>query len=225
MDWNGGPFRGSTPQVGNLLAAAESLAGAPVDVVALDMPVAKERFTSRRAADDAISRAFGGRGCSAHSPNDARPGRLGRELMEQLAAGGYPLATSVQQPGTLRHTIEVYPHPALLSLLGREYRVPYKVSKSRRYWPDLDRSQRTARLLGEFRAIHETLETALGCTGLELPSQVHSLAALKRHEDVLDALVCAWVGRQYVEGNAVAYGDDSSTIWVPPERKARGQSC
>lgn len=101
--------------------------------------------------------------------------------------------------------------------------MPYNVSNSsRKYWPDLDLSQRIVRLLGELREIDKALGNAFGATALQLPqpSQVSTLWALKRYEDALDALVCAWVGCQYVEGTAVAYGDDSSAIWVPAERQA-----
>jgi hypothetical protein len=61
--------------------------------VALDMPVALKAFSGRRAADRAISKAYGGRGCSTHSPTEKRPGALGRALMEQLTTSGYSLST------------------------------------------------------------------------------------------------------------------------------------
>jgi predicted RNase H-like nuclease len=40
------------------------------------------------------------------------------------------------------------------------------------------------------------------------------LAQLKRYEDALDAVVCAWVGIQYLEGKARAYGDATSAVWA-----------
>jgi len=216
VDWTCRKSPGSTAPVKELLAAAESLAGAAVDLVALDMPVALEAFTGRRAADQAISGTFGGRGCSTHSPSETRPGPLGRELMGTLARLGYPLMTTAQADSPT-YTIEVYPHPALLTLLGRDYRVPYKVGKSGKYWPGLDRPQRIARLLGEFVAMNSALEAALGGTGLRLPrpADVPSLAALKPYEDALDALVCAWVGCRHAEGKTAAYGNRSAAIWVP----------
>jgi predicted RNase H-like nuclease len=42
-----------------------------------------------------------------------------------------------------------------------------------------------------------------------------SASGLKRYEDALDALVCAWVGAKYLLGEAVAYGDGTAAIWVP----------
>jgi predicted RNase H-like nuclease len=135
IDWQQGTFNGTAPDVALLLKAAAQLAGARPDLVAIDMPMSCEAFVGRRAADAAISTAFGARGCSTHSPNHERPGSLGEALTKALAECGYPLATAADLSGTAPRTLEVYPHPALLALLAREYRVPYKVSKSKKYWP------------------------------------------------------------------------------------------
>ena len=58
---------------------------------------------------------------------------LGRELSQtnyekSLASLGYRLAVS--EPDTCT-VMEAYPHPALLRLLQRTYRVPYKVDRAR----------------------------------------------------------------------------------------------
>lgn len=50
---------------------------------------------------------------------------------------------------------------------------------------------------------------------LKLPENPPSKASLKRWEDALDALVCAWVGVEYVEGRATAHGNDAAAIWCP----------
>jgi len=55
-------------------------------------------------------------------------------LTSGFLASGYPLATTLTQPGTC--LVEVYPHPALLSLLNANYRVKYKVSRARQYWKE-----------------------------------------------------------------------------------------
>ena len=60
-----------------LLGAAERLLGGErVTVVSVDMPLSNVDIVGRREADNAISRAFGGRGCGTHSPNLDRPGRV-----------------------------------------------------------------------------------------------------------------------------------------------------
>ena len=105
--------RGSRPDAAALLAAAETLAGARVDLVAIDMPLAHTPIVARRVSDNAITRAFGGRYCGTHSPSAERPGPLSDALRAGFEAAGYPLRTDDARPGGL---IEVYPHPALVVL-------------------------------------------------------------------------------------------------------------
>src|SRR5258708_1209916 len=59
-DIEGRKMPGTRPDAEALLRRAENIAGAMVDIVAIDMPMARTKFTGRRVADDAISGAFGG---------------------------------------------------------------------------------------------------------------------------------------------------------------------
>lgn len=113
--------------------------------------------------------------------------------------------------------VEVYPHPALLTLTGASYRLPYKVSRRRRYWPEVSPAERKAKLLDQFEKILVALKAEIHDIPIELPepADVISISGLKRYEDALDALVCAWVGAKYLEGEATRYGDDTAAIWVP----------
>jgi predicted RNase H-like nuclease len=219
VDWNEPRFDGSWPNTRDILDAARALSPATVSVVALDMPIASVPIESRRAADRAISRAFGSRGCSTHSPTATRPGPLGVGLMSQLDEAGFPIATCV--PGHLGRTpstIEVYPHPALLTLRSCDYRVPYKVSRSRKYWPGASVELRISRLLDEFAGIRDALQRELGPLPFDLPaaSETPTLARLKRYEDALDAVVCAWVGLRFLQRRARCHGDETAAVWVPP---------
>ncbi len=218
IDWHIGRFTGNTPDVNLLISAARLIAGENPTVVAIDMPVSNTKFTGRRCADRAISKEFGGQGCSTHSPSSTRPGPLGAKLMAELNEAGYPLATcSDYTTHSGRRTIEVYPHPALLTLLNRPYRVPYKVNNSSKYWPKAPMHERIAKLLHEFTEIERSLGRIFGETrvALPMPAEVKTLSYLKRYEDSLDALVSAWVGVEYLAGNATAYGDNTAAIWVP----------
>ena len=121
--------QGSEPDPEALLAACQQLAGQPVDCVSVDMPLATTPITSRRAADTAIASRFGPKGCAVHSPSALRPGAIADQLRERFGELGVPLHTTTparQGPAL----IECYPHVALLALLNRDYRVPYKVSGS-----------------------------------------------------------------------------------------------
>jgi predicted RNase H-like nuclease len=92
--------------------------GQELDVVTVDMPLSTVPITGRREADTAISRAFGGKGAAVHSPSADRPGLISTKMREGFAAAEFPLATSTTPVGTPHHLVEVYPHPALLSLTG-----------------------------------------------------------------------------------------------------------
>ena len=77
IDWGSKP-KGSRPDLDRLLAVCRRLLdGEQVSLIAMDMPLSLEPITRRRAADDAVSRAYGNKGCAVHSPSPARPGRLG----------------------------------------------------------------------------------------------------------------------------------------------------
>jgi len=218
-NWSVSRFPGNEPDIPRLLEAAEQLAGRSVDLVTLDMPVARTPFATRREADRAVSREFSSRWCAAHSPTPTRPGPLGARISEALSAAGYELATMATPSPGGRQFLEVYPHPALLSLLKRSQRVPYKVSKSRKYWPGESAPGRIRNLLSEFTAIRDALADVFDGLNVELPDPgtVKSLSALKRYEDALDALVCGWVGVEYLAGRTVPLGNDDAAIWCPAD--------
>lgn len=203
----------SDPQ--EILGAAERLLGGErVTVVSVDMPLSNVDITGRREADNDVSREFGARGCGTHSPNRDRPGKVSRDFHQSLSRLGYRLAVTKPGADTL---IEVYPAPALLCLLGCEYRVPYKVARSLKYWPDAGREERIERLIRKFRCIHQGLSEVIDEIPAFLPQSPYSgtLSSLKRYEDALDSLICAWVGARYLEGRAKPFGNNDAAIWVP----------
>lgn len=216
VDWSV-KSRGAIPDVGQILAAAQKLLdGEELRVVTVDMPLSTKPITGRREADSAISRVYGGRGAAVHSPSAERPGAISDRLSKDFAAMGFPLATSTTPVGTPGRLVEVYPHPALMTLTGADYRLCYKVSRSRKYWPDSTPAERRANLLVQFERILSALAREIRDIPIELPDPDSPVpvSGLKRYEDSLDALVCAWVGAKYLEEEAVAYGDDTAAIWL-----------
>ena len=215
VDWGarpiGGPF-----DVERLLAAARALAASSIEVVAVDMPLSALPITGRRAADRCISRRFGGRGASAHSPSAKRPGPLSDSLRADLAAHGFPLMTT-DGPSRTPAVIEVYPHVSLLDLTGADYRLPYKAGKSHKYWPGVSCEERRHLLLRQFESILNHLSQHLNGIRLDLPAaaDVASFEELKRYEDALDSLVCAWSALCYLRGETRPCGDNTASIWVP----------
>ena len=211
---------GSRPNPAALLKASQQLAGAEVSCVSVDMPLATTPITRRRAADTAISSRFGPKGCAVHSPSTERPGAIADQLRADFAALGYRLHTNGSEQSAPA-LIECYPHVALLALLKRDYRVPYKVSRSGRYWKaeKLTCSERIERLLEQFQAIKTGLNQHISGIPdfIPAPYEVSSLASLKSVEDMLDGLICAWIGIEHLEGRTVGLGDDTAAIWVPQQ--------
>lgn len=220
-------FLGRTrPKVGDpatpadLLAASRVLLnGAPLACVAVDMPLATCPVRARRPADDQISRRYGARKCAAHSPRPTSPGPLSDALSAGWRDLGFSLATTDTTAGTSPALLEVYPHPALLTLCGAAERLPYKIGKLSTYWPTLDMAARRAALLAVWQRIVDALAHDVDDIAAHLapltPAPTAAAPAFKRHEDALDALVCAWIGARYLDGRAEAVGDATAAIWLP----------
>ena len=133
------------------------------------MPLSTETISGRRTADAAVSNAYGGRGAAIHSPSSERPGAISDRPTRDFAASGFPLATGASPVGTPNRLVEVYPHPALMTLTGANYRLPYKVSRSRKYWPKSSPAQRRAKLLTQFGDIASALKGEIRDIPIELP--------------------------------------------------------
>lgn len=50
---------------------------------------------------------------------------------------------------------------------------------------------------------------------LPLPRPDAPRGMLKAFEDMLDAVVCAWVGVRVLAGTAQPFGDEDAAIWIP----------
>lgn len=211
-------FDGTPPDVSRLLQAARKLAKREVDLVAIDMPVSNARITGRRRADNRVSEVFGGRNCATHSPSAERPGKLGEKIAKDFADAGNELVTDIASPPISPGLIEVYPHPALLSLLQLNERAKYKSTKTRSYWLEAGLDERIRNLI----AMHKKISAALserfeGLSDLISIRGAESLSHLKKVEDALDALICAWVGVEYLAGRTVPLGDRTAAIWCPAD--------
>ncbi|WCS26727.1 DUF429 domain-containing protein [Methylobacterium sp. NMS14P] len=210
--------KGSLPDPARLLQAARSYCECPIDIVAVDIPLSHEPITGRRASDDAVSRAYGASWCATHTPSAVRPGVIANRLKDAFEGAGYPLATQRLHEPAL---IEVYPHPALVELAQAEKRLPYKVQKAAKYWPGRDAAERRTSLLGTWEKIVDLLDNEIAGTraALGAPNLLNKTRDLKSWEDMLDAIVCAWVGITALKGQAVPHGDDVSAIWIPSRRE------
>ena len=70
---SGSKLTGITPDLDRPLAVCRRLLdGEQVSLIAMDMPLSLEPITRRRAADDAVSRAYGNKGGAVHSEQKQR---------------------------------------------------------------------------------------------------------------------------------------------------------
>ena len=152
-----------------------------------------------------------------HTPSTTRPGAISDNLRAAFEAAGFPLRTTVvEEPGL----IEVYPHPALVELMGASERLPYKLAKTRTYWKHLNPSERKRRLIETWAEIANALDAHVpGST--DQMAVVHPSSAgfeLKAAEDRLDAMVCALVAIEALQGHCKPFGDAEAAIWIPAPR-------
>lgn len=209
------PVVTQTTNVPRLLTACKRLApDSRIAVVAVDMPLSRQPIRARRASDTAVSRRFGHCQCAVHSPSPERPGKTGRRLHQGLSDAGFILATSERMPYPA--LIEVYPHVALLGLTGRSKRLPYKAGRTNSYWRGASIADRKRKLLEEWHTILDFLRRDIDNVDLTLSTpDTQTFQSLKRYEDALDGLICAWVATQYLAGTVESLGDKESAIWVP----------
>jgi predicted RNase H-like nuclease/ppGpp synthetase/RelA/SpoT-type nucleotidyltranferase len=188
-------------------------------LVAVDAPLVVRNATGNRPCETALNRDFARFDAGAHPANTAKPEFAptprGARLVERLGLDPDPASRAG------RRAIEVYPHPATVALFRLGRTLKYK-----------DRPGRTvAQLRAELLRLTELLEgladapVALYLDGSEawkaLTSQVEAAerkSELRRVEDQVDAVVCAYVALFAVRRPEAitTYGDFGSGYIVTP---------
>lgn len=160
-----------------------------VVVAAVDAPLIVTNLTGQREAERSITAAFGAYKAGAHTTNLAKAGMnppRAALLADRLGWTKTARQGSVEEPAC----IEVYPHPAMVSLFDLTERLAYK---DKRQFTLEDRQDGFARLLDHLEAI-DVLALAQSARWGELRLVVESArtrADLNRVEDELDAVLCA----------------------------------
>lgn len=189
----------------DILAAVKSVDN-PHIVVAIDAPTVVPNIEGRRPADSKISAAFqrfragaypaNRRLLATHLGDQVR----GEVITQRLESELQIIHRAEIDPRTpMRQCFEAFPHPAMVVLFQLERTLPYKARADRSLadrltafteYHRLIRDQLTA--LEPAILLTDSLATLLD--DLALP---HTPTALKRHEDQLDALLCAYIALYY----------------------------
>jgi predicted RNase H-like nuclease len=193
--------------------AAHSGSGAVV--VAVDAPLLIPNETGRREADAAISARFARFHAGAHPANRKKLAATGtwrgdtlRERLSGLAIQ-YAALVPARSPG--RWVVEVYPHPATITLFGLDRILPYKAKAK---YSKTMRFEALHRFLTHLQALQEPAFApgVLEPFAAQLTPDLRG-KALKSWEDRLDALMCA-----YIAAYAWWWGPERTAIFGDPER-------
>jgi predicted RNase H-like nuclease len=207
-----------------VLSKAAEIAGGAVTVIAVDMPVAMIRFGSGGNATTQFPENSGDTNGNSH-PYRTAPSKVSIDFMRDAAAG-FTLRTCSSRTNGGPSVLEAYPHVALLKLFQEDdgqlpERLRYKLSRRKAYWPTLSPEEGREEIKREWERILARLKSKIDLD-LEIACAGRKLRCWKAWEDVIDAIVCCWVGLQWLAGRAKPYGDAEAAIWVPNgiERKA-----
>lgn len=166
-------------------------------IVAIDAPTLVPNETGRRPAEAECQRLFGRYQAGPHPANRSRyQGDIRGEIIarELTAHDGYlhdPSPPNLSE----RRVMEVFPHPAHVALFGLSRTLKYKAKPGRTLESRLAEFDR-------YEAYLRTLERAepalMPDDAVLLRPADSTLAALKRYEDRLDALTCAYIAAYYL---------------------------
>jgi len=166
-----------------------------VTVIAIDAPLIISNIGGQRACETAVGKRYGSREASCHTSNlRLYPDAPSVALAEDLIAHGYVHAPCAM-PASSRVLLEVYPHAALVALFDLPKTIKYKrgsVQQKRLGLESLAVHIRRLSTGAPALAATEQLERVLSKPLADLRG-----AALKMHEDTLDALVCAYLAYYY----------------------------
>jgi predicted RNase H-like nuclease len=188
-------------------------------VVAFDAPLVVTNAKGQRPAEAALNRDFRRFEAGAHPCNTARPEFAETPRAARLA-GALGLDIDPRSPAA-RRAIEVYPHSATVVLFRLERTLKYKAKPGR----DVARLKSELLLLmdGIERLAHAAvpLQVESHDGWAELRRQVVAAqrkSELRRAEDPVDAVVCAYVAlyAQRRPADVTIYGDVATGAIVTP---------
>ena len=210
--------------LGEMAARIRALSGAWW--IGIDAPLVVANRTGRRPVDGLLSAIYGRFHAGAHPTNQRLlQGKVrGGDLVRLLANDGVEMASGADGagPDAGRWAFETYPHAAMVELFSLRRIFKYKhgrVAARRLQMQELAAClRRRLPTLDPPLLISSGLATLLGVSTQSLRGRL-----LKRHEDMLDALVCAYVAAHlswWGERRNWLLGDAASGAVILPALRA-----
>ena len=192
-------------------------------VVAFDAPLVVTNPSGTRACEAALNRDFRRFEAGAHPANTGLPWFADGGRGARLCAG-LELDLDPRSPSA-RKGIEVYPHAAAVALFGLSRTLKYK-QKAGRELPEL-RSEflRLIAFIEGLRSVSPSLNVGDHPGWRELKATARTAtrkAQLRRAEDPVDAVLCAYIARFATErpSETTIYGDPADGCIVTPRYPA-----
>lgn len=167
----------------------EILKTAEGSIVAIDAPLIVPNKKGRRPAEDAIQKQFQAYNAGAYPANrewlkKIGNGRIrGEDLLAAYENRGY--SRNPLSPG--KRCVEVYPHPAQVVLFGLDTVLPYKPGRGR------NKQSRFEALQTLESYLQNSSEIMYEKQLLPNNASMITVKEMKGIEDMLDAVVCAYV--------------------------------
>lgn len=164
------------------------------NVIVVDGPLVCTNASGQRSCEKEVGRRYGGRGASCHSSNIRNlAGQRGPRFLEVLKTHCPPTTCRVDAQQTsegLWPVIEAYPHPAHLELFQLRRIIKYKKGTAG------EKQRGLQKYMGKLRGLARSTPSLQVESIPFLQQDVMGLKgrARKRHEDLLDALFCAYAG-------------------------------
>jgi predicted RNase H-like nuclease len=178
-----------------IVAYIERFAGPEPAIVAVDAPLWVPNQVGRRRAESELARVFRAYEAAPHPANRQRlafDGVVrGETLVAALAARGFTHRPAIDAKLELRQVIEVFPHPAMITFFDLTRTLKYKAKPKR----SLElRIAEWRRYQAYLLALRDASPSLHGHEEL-LAQDVWQLRGrqLKRYEDQVDALCCAYI--------------------------------
>jgi predicted RNase H-like nuclease len=200
--------------------------------VAIDAPTLVPNESGRRPCEAVLSSCLRKYEAGPHPSNRSRlaapDGTVrGERIVAALAERGIAHTPYLDTlPAPARAAFEVFPHPAHVALFGLAKTLKYKAKPGRPLDARLAEFRRYAALLDGLRdadpPLHLPIDGPLAFARRD-PAGFATGAALKRHEDLLDALTCAYVAlyrHRWGDDRCPVVGDLVSGYIVTPATEA-----
>ncbi len=189
-------------------------------VVALDAPLHVVNPSGRRRCEAELSRAFAGQHAGTYPSNTGLPHFADGGRAARLARRyGLAIDASVAPAAGQRRAVEVYPHSATVALFDLDHVLKYKARRGRTLATRRAALDRLVELLAGLAAPSTLPRLHAGDGFAPLRREVAAAAtgaALRRLEDPIDAIVCAYVGTLFLAGLACVIGDSETGAIVTP---------